>query len=63
MIVFFGAGKLTEYNSHGFGFDARNFVDFGISSSSSLHAGNRKKDILVLDEGPADGQDNTTVTA
>ena len=28
-----------------------------------VHAGNKKKDILVLDIGQTDGLDNTTITA
>ena len=31
--------------------------------SSSTHIDNRIKNILVLDEGPAQGLDNTTITA
>ena len=31
--------------------------------SSSLHIGNKKKDILILGEGPTQGLDDTTLTA
>ena len=31
--------------------------------SSSLHVGNKKKDILILGEGPTQGLDDTTLTA
>ena len=34
------------------------FVIFGIDNSSSMHANNRKKDILVLGQGSIDGLDN-----
>ena len=31
--------------------------------SSSMHIDNRKKDILILGEGPTQGLDNTILTA
>ena len=31
--------------------------------SSSVHGDNKKKDILILDEGPTQGLDDTTLTA
>ena len=31
--------------------------------SSSVHIGNKNKDILILGEGPTQGLDNTTLTA
>ena len=31
--------------------------------SSSVHADNKKKDILILSEGPIHGLDDTTLTA
>ena len=31
--------------------------------SSSVHVDNKKKDILILDEGPMQGLDGTTLTA
>ena len=31
--------------------------------SSSLHIDNKKKDILILGEGPTQGLDDTTLTA
>ena len=37
-------------------------VSFGVDMSSSLHADNKKKDILTLDKGPAQGLDGTTLT-
>ena len=36
---------------------------FGVDNSLSVHTDNRKKDVLVLVEGPANGLDNTPVTA
>ena len=37
------------------------FYDFDIDNSSSLHADNRKKYILVVDEGLMNRLDDTTV--
>ena len=63
------------YNSYGIGFDAcsqfllpsgefsKPVVIFGLGNSSSVHADNRKKDILVLGEGPTDGLHDTAITA
>ena len=34
----------------------------GVNNSFSVRADNRKKDILILGKGPADGLDNTTIT-
>ena len=35
----------------------------GVNNSFSVHADdNRKKNILILGKGPADGLDNTTIT-
>ena len=31
--------------------------------SSSVHIGNKKKDVLILSEGPTQGLDGTTLTA
>ena len=31
--------------------------------SSTVHIGNKGKDILILDEGPTQGLDDTTLTA
>ena len=31
--------------------------------SSSVHIDNKNKDILILDEGPTQGSDDTTLTA
>ena len=36
---------------------------FGVDMSSSVHVGNKKKDILVLCECPPQGLDGTTLTA
>ena len=41
----------------------RNVVIFGVDNTSSKHADNRKKDILVLDEGLTNGLDDTVTTA
>ena len=41
----------------------RNVINFGVDMSSSVHAENKKKDILILGEGPTQGLDDTTLTA
>ena len=61
------------YNGYGIGLDACSQFSFpdGIWGdcylwcwqSSSIHADNKKKNILVLDEGSTQGFDNATVTA
>ena len=40
----------------------KNFVIFGVHNSSSVHTDNKRKGILVLGEGPTQGQDDTTKT-
>ena len=42
---------------------AQNVVIFGADMSSSQHVDNKKKDILILGEGPTQGLDDTTLTA
>ena len=74
----FGAVKLTKnadvdkykYSAYGIGFDGKgtflfpsggfgcNVITFGV-----VHADYKKKDILVLGEGPTQGLDGTTLTA
>ena len=63
--------KCTGY---GIGFDSRsqflftdgsygkNVIIFGADMSSSVHVDNKRKDILVLGEGPTQGLDATTLT-
>ena len=44
----------------------RNVIIFGANMSSSVHIdnnNNNKKKILILDEGPTQGLDDTTLTA
>ena len=41
----------------------KNVITFGVGNSSSAHADNRKKDILVLGRGPAQRLDQTAITA
>ena len=48
--------------SVGNGFD-KNVIIFGVDMSSSVHVDNKKKDILILDEGPTQELDNTTLIA
>ena len=57
-IGFDGKGKLSVGN--GFG---RNCIIFGVNMSSSILVDNKKKDILILGEGPTQGLDGTTLTA
>ena len=40
----------------------KNFIIFGIDMSSSVHIDNKRKDILILGEGPPQGLDDTTLT-
>ena len=41
----------------------KNVTNFGVDNSSSTHADNRKKYILLHVEGPKQGIDDTTITA
>ena len=41
----------------------RNVVIFGVDNTSSMHADNRKKDILVLGQGLTNVLDDTVTTA
>ena len=65
-----------EFSGYVIGFDAsasfsltngsefgKNVIIFGAAMSSSLHIDNRRKDILVLGKGPAQGLGDTTFTA
>ena len=42
---------------------AKNVIIFGVDMRSSLHGDNKKKDILILGEGPTQGLDDTKLTA
>ena len=56
-----------KYSGYGIGFNVKvtfsvptggfgkNCIIFGVDMSSSVHADNTKKDILILGEGPAQG--------
>ena len=57
-IGFDGKGKFSVGN----GFD-RNCIIIGIDMSSSEHVDNKKKDILILGDGPTQRLDGTTLTA
>ena len=62
------------YSGYGIGFDSRsensslersvgkNVIIFGVDISSSVHIGNEKKDILILDIGPTQALDDATLT-
>ena len=63
-----------KYSRYGIGFDRRdefsfgdgfgqNVIIFGADMSSSVHADNRTKNILVLGKGFTQGYDNTTIYA
>ena len=64
-----------KYTSYGIGFNSRsqssftdesygkNVIIFGADMSSSVHVDNKRKDILILGEGPTQGLDDTTLTA
>ena len=41
----------------------KNVIIFGADMSQSMHIDNKKKDILILGKSPADGLDDTTLTA
>ena len=66
----FGAVSLTKhvdidqykYSGYGIGF-GRNLVIFGADMSSSVHANNKTKNILVLGKDFIQGLDNTTIYA
>ena len=63
-----------SYSGYGIGFDFRslfsitnfdwgkNFIIFGVDMSSSVDIDNKSKDILILDKGPTQRLDNTTLT-
>ena len=63
-----------SYSRYGIGFNARgrsslsegsgfgkNVIIFGVDNSSSVHAGNRKNDVLILRKGPKNGVGDTTI--
>ena len=63
-----------KYSGYGIGFDrkrtfsmgngfGRKCIIFGVDMSSSVHADNKKKYILILGEGPTQGLDGTALTA
>ena len=63
-----------KYSGYSIGFDrkgefsfgngfGRNCIIFGVDMSSSVHVGNKKKDIIILGKGPTHGLDGTTLTA
>ena len=64
----------NKYSGYGIGFDRRgtfsvgngfgqNVIIFGVDMSSSVPIDNKKKDLLILGEGPTQGLDHTTSTA
>ena len=64
-----------KYSGCGIGFDGKgafshpiggfgnNAIIFGVDMSSSAHANNKKKDLLILGEGLTQGLDDTTLSA
>ena len=55
---FYRKGEFSVGN--GFG---RNCMIFGVGVSSSVHVDNKKKNILILGEGPTQGLDGVALTA
>ena len=62
-----------KYSGYGSGFDrkesfsvgnrfGKNCIIFGADMSSYVHIDNKKKNILILGEGPTHGLDRTTLT-
>ena len=63
-----------KYYRYGTGFDGHgtfsfpngeygcNVIIFEVDMSSSVHVDNKKKDVLILSEGPTEGLDDTTLT-
>ena len=63
------------YSGYGIGFDScwelsltdgsvdKNIIIFGVDMSSSVHIGNKGKNILILVKGPTKLLDYTTITA
>ena len=49
-----------SFPTGGFG---KNVIIFGADMSFSVHVDNKKKDILMLGEGPTQGLDDATLTA
>ena len=61
------SGYDIEFDLHGTflfpsGKFAQNVIIFGVDMSSSVHVDNKKKDILILGEGPMQGSDGTALT-
>ena len=52
----FDRKTVFSFPSRGFG---RNIIIFGVDMSSSAHIDNKKRDILVLGKGPAQGLEHT----
>ena len=60
-----------SHNSYGIGFDSHSEFSFtdrsrarnAIDMSLSVHIDNKRKDILILGEGPTQGLDDTTLAA
>ena len=64
-----------KYSGYGTGFERKgnfpfpngefgcNVLIFGVDMSSSVHVDNKKKDILILGEGPTQVLDGVTLTA
>ena len=57
--IVFDKRRTFSFPSDGFGC---NVIIFGVNMSSYLNVDNKKKDILILGEGPIHGLDDTTLT-
>ena len=53
---------MTGFFSFPTGWLGKNVIIFGVDMSSSVHVDNKRQDILILDEGPSQVLDNTTLT-
>ena len=56
----FGSRSLFSIPNFSWG---KNVIIFGVDMSSSEHANNKNKDILILGKGQTQGLENTTLTA
>ena len=57
-IGFNARGRSSLSEGSGFG---ENVIIFGVDSSSSVHAGNRRNDVLILRKSPKNGVGDTTI--
>ena len=58
--ILFDRRGTSSFPTIGFGY---NGIVFGVDMSSSVHVDNKEKDILILGKSPAQGLDDTALTA